>query len=75
MTYSLRRKKFCKFTAENIQQIDYKDLVTIKNYITETGKIVPSRITGTSSKYQRKLAKAIKIARYLSLLPYTDRQQ
>ncbi|WWO97447.1 MAG: 30S ribosomal protein S18 [Candidatus Dasytiphilus stammeri] len=74
-SYSLRRRKFCRFTAENIQEIDYKDLVTIKNFITETGKIVPSRITGTCAKYQRQLAKAIKRARYLSLLPYTDRQQ
>ncbi|WWP00014.1 MAG: 30S ribosomal protein S18 [Candidatus Dasytiphilus stammeri] len=74
-SYSFRKRKICKFTAEKIQQIDYKDLVTIKNFITETGKIVPSRITGTSAKYQRQLAKAIKRARYLSLLPYTDRQQ
>ncbi|WWO98809.1 MAG: 30S ribosomal protein S18 [Candidatus Dasytiphilus stammeri] len=75
MTYSLRRRKICRFTAEDIQQIDYKDIITIKNYLTESGKIVPSRITGTCAKYQRQLAKAIKIARYLALLPYTDRQQ
>lgn len=67
-----RRRKFCKFTAENVEQIDYKDLETLKNYITETGKIVPSRITGTQSKYQRQLATAVKRARYLALLPYTD---
>ena len=68
-----RRRKFCRFTAENVDQIDYKDLETLKSYITETGKIVPSRITGTSSKYQRQLALAVKRARYLALLPYTDR--
>ena len=67
-----RRKKFCRFTAENVKQIDYKDLATLKGYITETGKIVPSRITGTRSNYQRQLALAIKRARFLALLPYTD---
>ncbi|WWO99840.1 MAG: 30S ribosomal protein S18 [Candidatus Dasytiphilus stammeri] len=75
MTYSLRRRKICRFTDKDIQQIDYKDVVILKNYLTESGKIVPSRITGTSAKYQRQLAKAIKRARYLSLLPYTDLQQ
>ena len=67
-----RRRKFCRFTAEDVKQIDYKDLGTLKQYITETGKIVPSRITGTKAFYQRQLAAAIKRARYLSLLPYTD---
>jgi small subunit ribosomal protein S18 len=67
-----RRRKFCRFTAEGITEIDYKDINILKNYITETGKIVPSRITGTSAKYQRQLAKAIKRARYAALLPYTD---
>ncbi len=67
-----RRRKFCRFTAEGVKQIDYKDLSTLKQYITETGKIVPSRITGTKAFYQRQLAAAIKRARYLSLLPYTD---
>ncbi len=68
-----RRRKFCKFTADSVKEIDYKDLVTLKAYITETGKIVPSRITGTKSHYQRQLATAVKRARYLALLPYTDR--
>ncbi|SBT81959.1 30S ribosomal protein S18 [secondary endosymbiont of Trabutina mannipara] len=72
MTRYLRRRKFCRFTAEEIVEIDYKDISMLKNYITENGKIVPSRITGTSAKYQRQLARAIKRARYLSLLPYTD---
>ncbi len=68
-----RRKKYCRFTAEGITEIDYKDLSLLKNYITETGKIVPSRITGTKARYQRQLTVAVKRARYLSLLPYTDR--
>ena len=50
-----RRKKFCRFTADGVATIDYKDLATLKNYVTETGKIVPSRITGTKSYYQRQL--------------------
>ena len=67
-----RRKKFCRFTAEGVTHIDYKDLGTLKGYVSETGKIVPSRITGTKSFYQRQLAVAIKRARFLALLPYTD---
>ena len=67
-----RRKKFCRFTAEGVKYIDYKDLATLKGYVTETGKIVPSRITGTKSFYQRQLAVAIKRARFLALLPYPD---
>lgn len=67
-----RRKKFCKFKQEGVDQIDYKDLQTLKGYITENGKIVPRRITGTSAKYQRQLAIAIKRARYIALLPFTD---
>jgi small subunit ribosomal protein S18 len=72
MARYFRRKKFCKFTADGVDSIDYKDLATLKNYITETGKIVPSRITGTRSFYQRQLAEAVKRARFLALLPYTD---
>ncbi|WP_288371567.1 30S ribosomal protein S18 [uncultured Marinobacter sp.] len=72
MARFFRRRKFCRFTAEGVSQIDYKDLDTLKGYITETGKIVPSRITGTKARYQRQLATAIKRARYLALLPYTD---
>jgi small subunit ribosomal protein S18 len=72
MARFFRRRKFCRFTAENVKQIDYKDLNTLKSYITETGKIVPSRITGTKARYQRQLSTAIKRARYLSLLPYSD---
>jgi len=68
-----RRRRFCRFTAEGVKEIDYKDLVTLKGYVSETGKIVPSRITGTKAHYQRQLATAIKRARYLALLPYCDR--
>lgn len=73
MSRFFRRRKFCRFTAEGIQEIDYKDLNLLKAYITETGKIVPSRITGTKTNYQRQLSQAVKRARYLALLPYTDR--
>ena len=72
MSKFFRRRKFCKFTAEGITEIDYKDLNTLRQYLTETGKIVPSRITGTKARYQRQLATAIKRARFLALLPYTD---
>jgi len=72
MSRFFRRRKFCRFTAEGATEIDYKDIVTLKNYITESGKIVPSRITGTAAKYQRQLGRAIKRARFLALLPYTD---
>ncbi|MDZ7787499.1 MAG: 30S ribosomal protein S18 [Halofilum sp. (in: g-proteobacteria)] len=72
MARFFRRRKFCRFTAEGVVEIDYKDVETLKNYITETGKIVPSRITGTSARYQRQLSTAVKRARYLALLPYTD---
>ena len=72
MSRFFRRKKYCKFTAEKVEQIDYKDLATLKGYISETGKIVPSRITGTKSFYQRQLSVAVKRARFLALLPYTD---
>ena len=70
----IRRRKYCRFTAEGVTEIDYKDLNTLKQYVGESGKIVPSRITGTKAKYQRQLATAIKRARFLSLLPYTDNQ-
>ena len=69
------RKRYFRFTAEGIKEIDYKDLDLLRQYVTETGKIVPSRITGTSAKYQRQLATAVKRARYLALLPYTDQHK
>ncbi|MFD1215827.1 MULTISPECIES: 30S ribosomal protein S18 [Microbulbifer] len=72
MARFFRRRKFCRFTAEGVKRIDYKDLDTLKAYVSETGKIVPSRITGTKAKYQRQLSTAVKRARFLALLPYTD---
>ena len=72
MARFFRHRKFCRFSAEGVVEIDYKDIATLKNYVTESGKIVPSRITGTSAKYQRQLSSAIKRARFLALLPYTD---
>ena len=67
-----RRKRYCKFTAEGITEVDFKDLELLKGFVSETGKIVPSRITGTSAKYQRLLSTAVKRARFLALLPYSD---
>ena len=72
MSRFFRRRKYCRFTAEGVKQIDYKDLATLRGYVTETGKIVPSRITGTKAKYQRQLTTAVKRARYLALLPFSD---
>jgi small subunit ribosomal protein S18 len=71
MSY-FRRKRYCKFTAEGITEVDYKDIELLKGFVTESGKIVPARITGTKAKYQRQLTRAIKISRYLALMPYTD---
>ena len=73
MSRYFRRRRFCRFTADEVKEIDYKDLDTLRNYVTETGKIVPSRITGTKANYQRQLALAVKRARFLALLPYTDK--
>ena len=70
-----RRRKYVRFTAEGVTQIDYKDIEVLKGYVSETGKIVPSRITGTKARYQRQLSTAIKRARYVALLPYTDAHQ
>ena len=67
-----RRRKFCRFTAEGIKEIDYKDVGLLKDFINENGKIIPARITGTKARYQRQLSVAVKRARFLALLPYTD---
>lgn len=72
MARYFRRKKFCRFTAAGVEEIDYKDIATLRNYITETGKLIPSRNTGTKARYQRQLTRAVKLARYLALLPYCD---
>jgi small subunit ribosomal protein S18 len=73
MSTYFRRKKFCYFTTNKVEEVDYKDVYLLKKFITENGKIVPSRITGTKARYQRKLAKAIKLSRFLALLPYCDK--
>jgi small subunit ribosomal protein S18 len=67
-----RRRKFCRFTAEKIKQIDYKDIALLKDFINENGKLIPARITGTKARYQRQLGVAVKRARFLGLLHYTD---
>lgn len=73
MTAYFRRKKMCYFTANKIEDVDYKDIALINKFLMDTGKMVPSRITGTKAKYQRKLTRAVKLARYLALIPYCDR--
>jgi small subunit ribosomal protein S18 len=76
MSTNFRRKKACAFKGtDGKSEIDYKNLEMLRDYVMESGRIVPSRITGTSAKYQRQLAKAIKLARFLSLLPYCDTHQ
>ena len=72
MARYFKRKRFCRFTADGVKEIDYKDLNTLKNYVSESGKIVPSRISGTNARYQRQLSTAIKRARFLALIPYCD---
>lgn len=72
---SFKRRKFCRFTAEKIQEVDYKQVDLLKDFISENGKIIPARITGTKVHYQRQLATAVKRARFLALLPYTDQHK
>jgi len=72
MARYFKRKRYCRFTAEGVDEIDYKDLNTLKSYASESGKIMPSRISGTKARYQRQLSTAIKRARYLALIPYSD---
>ena len=67
-----RRRKVCYFTANGITHIDYKDVNLLKRFVSERGKILPRRVTGTSAKYQRKLTKAIKRARTMALLPLSE---
>ncbi|MBC6413613.1 MAG: 30S ribosomal protein S18 [Chromatiales bacterium] len=74
MLIQQKSKKYRYFTKENYQQIDYKNIELLKEYISDTGKIIPQRVTGTRAMYQSKLSNAIKLARYLALLPYTDKQ-
>lgn len=67
-----KRKRFCRFTAAKVEQIDYKDVELLKDFIQENGKIMPARLTGTKAHYQRQLSSCIMRARFLALLPYTD---
>ena len=69
---AVQAQEFCRFTAAGVEQIDYKDVDTLKDFIQENGKIMPARLTGTKAHYQRQLDTAIKRARFLALLPYTD---
>lgn len=72
MKKEIKVKKYCRFTRNNIKYIDYKDIKLLQKYVTEQGKIIPKRITGTSAKYQRQLALAVKRARHMALLPYVS---
>lgn len=67
----MRRKKVCQFCADKTETIDYKDIEKLKKYVTERGKILPKRITGTCAVHQREVTRAIKRARIVALLPYT----
>ena len=68
-----KRRRYCRFSAEGIKEVDYKDIDLLKDFITENGKIIPARITVTKARYQRQLTTAVKRARFLALLPYTDK--
>ncbi|EPD50905.1 MULTISPECIES: 30S ribosomal protein S18 [Paenisporosarcina] len=70
-----RRKKVCYFTSNNITHIDYKDVDLLKKFVSERGKILPRRVTGTSAKYQRKLTSAIKLSRIMALLPFSTEER
>ena len=70
-----KRRKFCRFSAEKIDHVDYKDVELLRDFISENGKVMPARITGTKTRFQRQLSTAIKRARFLALMPYTDLHQ
>ena len=70
-----RRKRFCRFTVTGVKEIDYKDIDTLRDFISENGKIIPARLTGTRAIYQRQLNTAIKRARFLAMLPYSDQHR
>lgn len=72
MKRRMRKKKICLFCADKVDSIDYKDIDKLKKYITDRGKILPKRITGTCAVHQRELTKAIKKARMIALLPFTQ---
>ena len=68
-----KRRRYCRFSAEGIDEVDYKNVSILKDFITENGKLIPARITGTKARYQRQLSTAVKRARFLALLPFTDK--
>ena len=70
-----KRRMFCRFTVEKIEEVDYKDVEILKDFIAENARIMPARITGTKTGYQRQLSTAIKRARFLALMPFTDLHQ
>jgi small subunit ribosomal protein S18 len=73
MAREMYKRRYCRFSAEGIKEVDYKDVDLLKDFITENGKLIPARITGTKAIYQRQLNIAVKRARFLALLPYTDK--
>ncbi|MEO8296824.1 MAG: 30S ribosomal protein S18 [Burkholderiales bacterium] len=70
-----KRKRFCRFTVAGVKEIDYKDIDILRDFVGENGKITPARLTGTRAIFQRQLTTAIKRARFLALLPYTDQHK
>ena len=68
-----KRRRYCRFSAEGIEEVDYKDVALLKDFISENGKLIQARITGTKSRYQWQLTTAVKRARFLALLPFTDK--
>ena len=70
-----KRKRFCRFTVAKVEEVDYKDIDVLRDFISENGKIIPARLTGTRAIYQRQLNTAIKRARFLALVPYTDQHR
>ncbi|MGL4364437.1 MAG: 30S ribosomal protein S18 [Bacteroidales bacterium] len=72
VTVEVKKKKYCRFKKSGIKYIDYKDAEFLKRFLNEQGRILPRRLTGTSLKFQRKVAQAVKRARHLALLPYVS---
>ena len=70
-----KRKRFCRFTVAGVEEVDYKDIDALRDFIAENGKIIPARLTGTRAIYQRQVTTAIKRARFLALMPYTDQHR
>ena len=70
-----KRKRFCRFTVAKVEEVDYKDVDVLRDFISENGKIIPARLTGTRAIYQRQVTIAIKRARFLTMLPYSDQHR